>query len=213
MKPTIQSFERFQDHLFKSLQVTQTTYEQVEFVDCTFILSLMTDISFSQCRFKECRFDQCDMSLCAFPHSTFDGCVFRDTKLVGIDWTQAAWTGLKLQEPLRFDACVLSHSTFIGMKIADLKMTDCISTDVDFREADLTGIDFSGTDLSQSLFHHTNLEGADFRRARNYTIQPEVNRLTKAKFSMPEALSLLYSMDIVLDSEDDEFSETLTMRA
>jgi len=203
LNPPLQPFARYQDQIFKGLRTTQTMAEQKEFEDCTFLLSSMTDLCFSQCRFIDCIFDRCDMSLCAFPHSAFVGCVFQNTKLVGIDWTQADWTGLKLQEPVRFDACVLSHSTFIGMQITDLKMMGCISTDVDFREADLAGVDFSGTDLSQSLLHQTNLEGADFRHAMKYTIQPEVNRLTKAKFSMPEAMSLLYNMDIVFDSGDE----------
>ena len=73
--------------------------------------------------------------------------------------------------------------------------------DVDFRECDLSQADFAGTDLADSLFLATNLTQADFSRARNYQIDPSQNIVDEAKFSLPEAMSLLYSMDIVLVEE------------
>ena len=70
--------------------------------------------------------------------------------------------------------------------------------DVDFREADLLQGNFDGTDLSESLFFNTNLSKVDFAGSRNYAISPEKNTLKGAKFSLPEAMSLLFSLDIVL---------------
>jgi len=48
------------------------------------------------------------------------------------------------------------------------------------------------------MFGNTNLTEADLSRARNYHIDPGQNVLRQARFSLPEAKSLLYSMDIVL---------------
>jgi hypothetical protein len=83
-----------------------------------------------------------------------------------------------------------------------------VALDVDFREADLSQADFAGTDLTGSLFSNTNLTEADLSDARNYHIAPGQNVLTRAKFSLPEALSLLYNLDIALAEgetfEDDE---------
>ena len=73
--------------------------------------------------------------------------------------------------------------------------------DVDFREADLSQADFAGTDLSDSLFLATDLTEADLSRACNYRIDPSQNAVKKAKFSLSEAMSLLYSLDIVLVEE------------
>jgi uncharacterized protein YjbI with pentapeptide repeats len=67
---------------------------------------------------------------------------------------------------------------------------------VDFREANLSCADFSFTDLKDSLFQSTNLNGADFRHAKNYHIDPSKNDIRKGKFSLPEAMALLHSMDI-----------------
>ena len=77
-------------------------------------------------------------------------------------------------------------------------MLDCSAVEVDFREADLSRADFSGTDLSNSLFSKTDLSGADFSQARNYHLDPGQNKLKGAKFSLPEAMSLLYAMEIDL---------------
>jgi len=50
--------------------------------------------------------------------------------------------------------------------------------------------------LARATFAHTNLEYADFTTSYNYSINPETNRIHKAKFSMPEVLGLLSHYDI-----------------
>jgi hypothetical protein len=47
------------------------------------------------------------------------------------------------------------------------------------------------------------LSDADLSQARNYMVDPSKNILKKAKFSLPEAMSLLYCMDIVLKDQND----------
>jgi len=42
------------------------------------------------------------------------------------------------------------------------------------------------------------LTEADFTGAKNYAIAASSNTLKKTKFSLPEAMGLLYSLDIVL---------------
>jgi uncharacterized protein YjbI with pentapeptide repeats len=94
------------------------------------------------------------------------------------------------------------------LSLPGIQIEDCVAVDVDFREADLSQADFAGTDLSRSLFSNTNLTEADLSDARNYHIAPGQNVLTKAKFSLPEATSLLYNLDIDLTEgqtlEEDE---------
>ena len=124
--------------------------------------------------------------------------------MVGIDWTKADWSAPSLGVPITVESCVLNHSTFIGLNLPRISITDSMAVNVDFREADLSKADFSGSDLSDSLFLNTNLVEADLSRARNYTIAPNVNELRKAKFSLPEAMSLLYNLDIEMTSDDDQ---------
>lgn len=172
------------------------------FWDCTFRHCSVVESSFRDCIFVNCHFLHCDLSLIRIEGSSFSGTKFEKSKAIGIDWTRGDWPKIQIRHPLVFQECVLSHSTFIGLDLEELVFTGCQATDVDFREANLTKADFSNTDLSNSLFLNTVLREADFQRAFNYEIDACQNEIEKAKFSLPEAMSLLYSLDIDL-SEDN----------
>ena len=101
--------------------------------------------------------------------------------------------------PISFSRCAISHSTFIGMALKEIVVRECVARDVDFREADLTQADLTHTDFADSLFIDTNLTQADLSHARNYTINASLNVLKKTRFSLPEAMSLLYGLDIILE--------------
>ena len=82
--------------------------------------------------------------------------------------------------------------------LPEISLQECVARDVDFREADFTQADFTDTDFSESLFVNSNLTEVDFTNAKNYNIDASLNVLKKTKFSLPEAMSLLHSLDIVL---------------
>ncbi len=147
----------------------------------------------------DCTFSGCDLSLTQIPKSNFTSAYFERTKFIGVDWARADWSRGNLGGPLSFSDCVLNYCTFIGLSLRGFACTDSLAREVDFREADLTNGDFSGTDLSGSIFMNTVLDGADFRAASNYNISPMENSISKAVFSLPEGISLLYSMDIQLE--------------
>jgi uncharacterized protein YjbI with pentapeptide repeats len=195
----ISSEKRFTDQVFFTLQLDNTQTNASEFFDCVFKECSFVESVFHKCRFINCTFQGCDLSLLQIPESIFSGTTFENTKCVGINWAQAAWpeTG-QLGNPIRFKKCALNHSTFIGLSLVDIQIADSIAVDVDFREADLSQADFSGTDFSESLFNQTNLSKADLSRARNYLIDPANNKLKGARFSLSEAMSLLYNLDIDL---------------
>ena len=62
--------------------------------------------------------------------------------------------------------------------------------------------------MDNSILVDTDLSRANLSKARNYQIDASQNVLKGARFSLPEAMSLLYSMDIILDGEEDIFSNT-----
>lgn len=93
---------------------------------------------------------------------------------------------------------MLDHLTFIGLDLHEIIAGECVAREVDFRQADLTRADLSHTDLAGSLFSKTNLAGADLTHAKNYSINASQNTLRGARFSMPEAMSLLHGLDIIL---------------
>ena len=100
---------------------------------------------------------------------------------------------------LDFDSCMLKLSLFSGLKLKNTRFRNCDMQEADFSEADLSGAQFDGSDLLQAIFFHTNLETADLRSAFNYSINPETNRLRKAKFSIPGVTGLLDTYGIIIE--------------
>lgn len=155
----------------------------------------------SDCRFSSCKFQQCNLNLTEITGSSFPDTRFEKSKLLGINWTQADWSSASFSNFVGFFDCVISHSTFIGLELIGIQIKNCVAHEVDFRETDLSKANFKGTDLAKSLFGNTNLTEADLSQAKNYQIDPGNNQLKQAKFSLPEAMVLLYSMDIVIQEQ------------
>ena len=82
------------------------------------------------------------------------------------------------------------------VKLKRTKFRNCSLHEVEFAEADLSGSVFSDCDLNGAMFENTVLEKVDFRTSGNYSIDPDLNRIKKAKFSMPGIVGLLDKYDI-----------------
>jgi fluoroquinolone resistance protein len=199
---SISSQAHYVDQVFKDEQLEHAEIVSAEFYDCVFFHSSFAESVFRHCRFVNCVFRECDLSLIKVPESSFTSSRFENSKVIGVNWTEVHWPKAGLGNPIGFFKCAISHSTFIGLRLRGMEIKDCVALDVDFREADLSGAHFSGTDLSGSLFGSTDLSEADLSRARNYRIDPGQNILKHARFSLPEAMSLLHSMEVVLVDEE-----------
>lgn len=195
----IEKESHFNDLKFKKERIENAQLISKIFLDCTFDNCSFNETAFYDCRFDNCLFEGCDLSLVKVQNSRFSDIHFINSKIIGVNWTQANWSYGQLNRALSFSKCDLHHSTFIGLSLLGLEIIDCAAVDVDFRECNLTKADFSGTDLSDSLFLETDLTEANFQNAYNYRIHPGKNTLTRAQFSLPEAISLLYSLDIDLN--------------
>jgi uncharacterized protein YjbI with pentapeptide repeats len=98
-----------------------------------------------------------------------------------------------------FEDCQLDHSSFYKTKIKKTSFKNSSLKESDFTESDLTSSIFENCNLSGALFENTILEKADFRTSLNYSIDPELNRIRKAKFSISEISGLLNKYDIEID--------------
>ncbi len=150
---------------------------------------------------KSCTFDKCDLSLTKWPYSHLSQVQFTDCRLMGINWSDAdrMMKSLLHTHPMDFKKCLLDHSVFIGMKLKGTSFKDCKARHLDFEGADLTEADFHGADLEMSRFVGCDLTKANFVGAENYQINAAENTLHKTKFSLPEAIALLHSLDIILE--------------
>ncbi|KAA6329125.1 Pentapeptide repeat protein MfpA [termite gut metagenome] len=98
-----------------------------------------------------------------------------------------------------FENCSLNFSSFYKTKIKKTIFKNSQLREVDFSECDLTGSVFENCDLMQTTFNSTIIERTDFRTSYNYSIDPEKNRIKKARFSLFGVLGLLDKYDIKID--------------
>ena len=76
---------------------------------------------------------------------------------------------------------------------------DCTLHEVDFTDTDLSGSSFIKCDFHKAKFENTNLEKSDLRSSFNYALDPDLNKIKKAKFSIEGAVGLLLKYDIVIE--------------
>lgn len=184
----------FVNQHFTDLTYSSKKLMDLEFENCTFEKCIFIECIFNNCRFVDCVFTECSISANIPLNSKFNAVCFKYSKVMGSDWTKA-----KSMHSLIFENCDISYSNFSFLKLHNLKLLECVAKETSFNEADLTGGDFQKTDFSQSIFSKTNLTGSDFRKAINYAIDFHFNTLKNARFSLPEAASLLNSLDIKLE--------------
>jgi uncharacterized protein YjbI with pentapeptide repeats len=100
-----------------------------------------------------------------------------------------------------FRDCYLDFTTFYGTKLKKTLFQDCSLKEVDFSEVDLSGSSFNNSDLFGARFFNTVLEKVDFTTARNFSIDMDVNKMKRAKFSALNLAGLLqkYGLDVNYD--------------
>ncbi len=179
---------------FSSIVVSDETIEKKVFEECRFDHCSFTNCKMAKCKFINCRFENSIMSSVTPMNCVFQSPRYIRCKLMGMDWTRSA----ELSE-LDFKECQLNYSNFKLVKIPRVKMINCEAKEVDFIETDLSKGDLRQTDFENSRFFKTNLSSADLRGAKNYCIDIKVNILKKARFSLPEVMLLLNSLDISIE--------------
>jgi fluoroquinolone resistance protein len=179
---------------FTKLTLSKETVKEIEFEECEFKDCSFIDCTFNTCKFINCSFEDCMISAMIPTNSRFVDIQFTNSKIIGFDWTKAQ----HIME-IGFKQCQINYSNFRMLKLQKIQMVACEAKEVDFAEADLTEGNFTNTDFERSIFSKTILTKANFNNAKNYFIDARYNTIKHAHFSLPEALSLLSSLDVVID--------------
>lgn len=169
--------------------LTKGEYENCIFNSCNF-----ADDNLSEFKFIDCTFNGCNFSLAKLNKTAFREVKFKDCKMLGLRFDTCNEFGISFS----FDGCQLNHSSFYKTKIKKTIFKNSQLQETDFAEADLTSSVFDNCNLTQAIFDHTTLEKVDFRTSYNYSIDPEINRIKKARFSILGVSGLLdkYNIDI-----------------
>lgn len=181
-----------EEKTFDKVDFTQNPLEKGEYEYCIFKNCDFSNADLSGFVFLECEFTGCNLSLAKLTKTALRGIKFKDSKLLGLIFDSCNEFGLELT----FNRCTLDHCSFYQVKLKKTTFKDSRIHQADFTEADLGGSVFDNCDLHRTTFENTLLEKADFTSAYNYTLDPELNRIRKAKFSMAGIAGLLAKYDI-----------------
>jgi uncharacterized protein YjbI with pentapeptide repeats len=184
--------------IFDNLDAAGESLTEITIENCIFQQCNFSDVRFYKCKFVDCVFTGCNLSNVKIDYSKFFDTRFKESKLVGIDWTKADWPRFNFTAPIRFEECIINDSSFYGLSLSELVLQHCKAHDVDFRNGNFTKAQFSYTDFTNSLFMKTNLSKADFSEAENYDIDIFNNEIKAARFTRLEAVRLLNGLDIEL---------------
>lgn len=171
------------------------------------------DLEFEDCIFEKCKFSECNLIDCTFNDCKFVNCTFvgLQTKNVNIlfaEFESCTIIGIKWHElqkgsisfPIgKLDKCYLKYNQFdtLNFKKFDFKKSSVV--DSTFARCDLSESSFKDCDLKNTDFIECDIKKADFRGAKDYNIDLMKNITKGAKFSYPEAISLLKYFNIVIE--------------
>jgi fluoroquinolone resistance protein len=186
------SKEYTEDIHFKSENFSERSlpigeYDHCSFSECNFLNADLSEIIFTNCTFSNS-----DLSMAKLNGTAFRDAIFKNCKMLGLRFDDCNDFSLSFE----FESCTLEFSSFFKLKIKNTRFTQCKMESVDFVETDLSNAVFTDCDLKNAVFEQTKLEGADLRSAYNFSIDPEKNKIQKAKFSMQNIAGLLHKYNI-----------------
>ncbi len=179
----------FENIVFTKMR-TAGSYENCTFLGCDFSNADLSDVIF-----LECEFQACNLSLAKLTNTSFNDARFTDCKLLGLHFEDCN----KMILTMLFENCNISLCSFNKLKIKKSSFRNSKIVEVDFSETDLSNSEFINCDLLRTVFHHTNLEFVDFSTSGNFSIDPDQNRIKKARFSVPGLPGLLGKYDIIIE--------------
>jgi uncharacterized protein YjbI with pentapeptide repeats len=175
---------------FSIVPLPKGEYEYCTFINCNFSDGKLNGINFTECEFRDCNISNAQLGKTVFNNVRFVGC-----KLLGLHFYDCS----DLLFSAGFQNCILNFSSFFKVKLKNTIFSNCEIQEADFTQADLGGATFADCNLLKAMFDRTNLEKADLRTASNYSINPELNKIKKAKFSVQGLPGLLGQYGIVVE--------------
>jgi fluoroquinolone resistance protein len=194
-----------EEKTFDKIDFTQNSLSKGEYQYCNFVNCNFSQSDLSDIEFLDCEFLGCNLSSVNLDRTSLKEIKFKDCKMLGLNFGSCDDFGFVVY----FDTCILNYSSFSGTASPPKKRVKFRQTvfknsqlhEVDFTECDLSSSVFDNCDLTRTIFEYTILEKVDFRNSVRYSIDPELNRIKKAKFSRSGIAGLLDKYDIEIDSD------------
>ena len=191
--------EYFEEQEIKDQQYEDQSFENFEFVECNFTKCQFLNIKLTNCKFKNCKFNNCVIGNIKFLYSEAKNLELVNSVLIGIIWNDLKNNGIETAIFRSMKSCTIKYNYFTNLKLVKYDFRDSQFDESYFEECRLTDAKFNNVNLHGTKFIKCDLSGADFRNALEYEIDITDNKLKKAKFSFPEVVSLLSSLNIIID--------------
>ncbi|MBO0929704.1 pentapeptide repeat-containing protein [Fibrella aquatilis] len=165
-----------------------------DFEKCAFQKLDLSGAVFAKSNFINCQFEECNLSKINVGNTKFDEVNFVKCRLVQVDFGHCNPFGFSVG----FGHCNLDFAVFLNRNMKKTRFDTCSLKEAHFLKCDLTGAVFQECDLELAKFGENNLTQVDFTSSYNIRLNPDDNKLKKAKFSLRHLPGLLskYELDI-----------------
>lgn len=153
------------DCTVSSEMIERLTADQVIFKNVIF-----DEVIFPLAEFTDCYFDHCDLSNADLNGSLIHRVHFSDCKLLGADFSEATFGNV------HFDACIMKWSAFGFSRLKHVSFDSCV----------LDGGDFYECLLQKTIFHHNDLNEANFGNTPLKGIDLRTNTFQRLQITLPE---------------------------
>lgn len=182
--------KKFSKEDFTHISVLVADYENCIFESCNF-----SECDLSGIRFIDCAFSDCNLSLAKLSGTVLMDAKFLRCKMLGLRFDDCNQLGLSLS----LDGCALDHSSFVGVKLNGALIKDTRFYEAIFDGTDLSRATLDNCDFTRAAFDGANFHKADLRTSYGYSIDPAVNNISKAKFSLDGLPGLLEKYNIEIE--------------
>lgn len=181
-----------ENQVFDKINYAESSLTGKQFADCTF-----SNCDFSNCNmayntFVDCIFNGCNLSMIRLNSTTLNNVLFKNCKVLGVNFSEA----IDFLFNVTFEVSVLDYASFARKKMLKTRFYKSSLKDVSFTQTNLCGSLFDDCDLLGAIFNKSDMAAANFSTSYNFIIDPELNNIKKAVFSVAGVMGLLSKYQI-----------------
>ncbi len=191
--------EYYEEQSIKNKKFQNTIIENCTFADCNFENCTFESCQIKNCFFVNCKFQNCNIISLTSKHSEIKNAAFKKCNLIGVHWNELLPTGKYAHCIDCLKDCYLKYNTFAEMSFIKFDFSTNIIQECMFEECNLQESSFKDCRLEATEIYRCDIRKADFRGAMGYVIDISSNKLKQAKFSFPEVVNLLNTLEIKID--------------
>ncbi|GAB3314021.1 pentapeptide repeat-containing protein [Larkinella ripae] len=184
----------YYNQLFDASETPLNAWVGHTFEQCTFRKLSLPEAVFSGANLINCRFENCDLTRIELKNTQLQDVLFVHCKLAYVDFGPCNAFSFHAD----FQKCQLDHAVFLNRKLKKAQFIDCSLKETHFLKCDLPGAKFKECNLELARFEDNNLVQADFSTSYNLELNPDTNKIKKAKFSLHNLPGLLTKHDLVI---------------